>query len=265
MKYIVIVLVLLAFRSVNAQEQPLISYVRPLVGTSGYGNIYPGSQIPFGGIQISPDTDFDYYDAAAGYKYDHTTLLGFSLTHLSGTGIPDLGDFLFMPGGVGYRAEYTDTEIVYFYFLTAERFPEPEVFTPPSPAFFRTLCLDGASCWDLSVPGYKLRTASALMGILAIRFLQESFRDPEVNISAACRHGGISEGYFRRIFRQRFGISPIAYLTSLRADLGRKLLAEGATVESAAAACGICDPKYFSRVLKKVYGCTPSRMKNNTD
>lgn len=78
--------------------QPLIQYVKPLVGTSGFGNVYPGAQIPFGGIQISPDTDFDYYDAAAGYKYDHKTLLGFSLTHLSGTGIPDLGDFLFMPG-----------------------------------------------------------------------------------------------------------------------------------------------------------------------
>lgn len=73
-------------------------YVRPLVGTDGYGNVYPGAQIPFGGIQISPDTDRDFYDAAAGYKYGHGTLLGFSLTHLSGTGIPDLGDFLFMPG-----------------------------------------------------------------------------------------------------------------------------------------------------------------------
>ena len=78
---------LLAFATVSAQQQPLISYVRPLVGTSGYGNTYPGAQIPFGGIQISPDTDADYYDAAAGYKYDHKTLLGFSLTHLSGTGI----------------------------------------------------------------------------------------------------------------------------------------------------------------------------------
>ena len=85
---------LLAFATVSAQQQPLISYVRPLVGTSGYGNTYPGAQIPFGGIQISPDTDADYYDAAAGYKYDHKTLLGFSLTHLSGTGIPDLGDLL---------------------------------------------------------------------------------------------------------------------------------------------------------------------------
>lgn len=79
-------------------DEPLIRYVKPLVGTSGFGNVYPGAQQPFGGIQISPDTDADDYDAAAGYKYDHATLLGFSLTHLSGTGIPDLGDFLFMPG-----------------------------------------------------------------------------------------------------------------------------------------------------------------------
>ena len=73
-------------------------YVDPLIGTLGFGNVYPGSQVPFGGIQISPDTDFDDYDTAAGYKYDHPTLLGFSLTHFSGTGNPDLGDFLFMPG-----------------------------------------------------------------------------------------------------------------------------------------------------------------------
>ena len=89
---------MLAFLSLKAQDTLLVSYVRPLVGTSGYGNTYPGSQIPFGGIQISPDTDFDFYDAASGYKYDYSTLLGFSLTHLSGTGIPDLGDFLFIPG-----------------------------------------------------------------------------------------------------------------------------------------------------------------------
>lgn len=91
-------LALLASASLNAAGESRISYVRPLVGTDGYGNVYPGSQVPNGGIQISPDTDSDFYDAAAGYKYSHPTLLGFSLTHLSGTGIPDLGDFLFMPG-----------------------------------------------------------------------------------------------------------------------------------------------------------------------
>ena len=78
----------------TAQNEKLTEYVNPLVGTDGYGNVYPGAQIPFGGIQISPDTDAKYYDAAAGYKYNHTSILGFSLTHLSGTGIPDLGDFL---------------------------------------------------------------------------------------------------------------------------------------------------------------------------
>lgn len=76
----------------------LTQYVNPFVGTAGFGNVYPGAQIPFGGIQISPDTDDYDYDVAAGYKYTKPAIQGFSLTHLSGTGIPDLGDFLFTPG-----------------------------------------------------------------------------------------------------------------------------------------------------------------------
>ena len=84
--------------SLYSNNERLVDYVNPFVGTEGYGNVYPGAQIPFGGIQISPDTDSRFYDAASGYKYDHNSILGFSLTHLSGTGIPDLGDFLFIPG-----------------------------------------------------------------------------------------------------------------------------------------------------------------------
>ena len=52
-----------------AQTEKLTDYVNPFVGTDGYGNVYPGAQIPFGGIQISPDTDSRFYDAASGYKY----------------------------------------------------------------------------------------------------------------------------------------------------------------------------------------------------
>lgn len=85
-------------KGADAPVEDLSQYVNPLIGTSGFGNVYPGAQVPFGGIQISPDTDHDDYDTAAGYKYDRETVAGFSLTHLSGTGIPDLGDFLFMPG-----------------------------------------------------------------------------------------------------------------------------------------------------------------------
>ena len=76
----------------------LIDDVNVFVGTDGFGNVYPGAQLPYGGIQISPDCDDHDYDCAAGYKYSKPTVQGFSLTHLSGTGIPDLGDFLFLPG-----------------------------------------------------------------------------------------------------------------------------------------------------------------------
>ena len=75
----------------------LSDYVRPFVVTKGEGNTYPGPSAPFGMIQLSPDTDRDLWDTASGYEYTDTSIMGFTLTHLNGTGIPDLGDFLFMP------------------------------------------------------------------------------------------------------------------------------------------------------------------------
>jgi predicted alpha-1,2-mannosidase len=76
---------------------PLADFVRPFVGAQGEGNTYPGPSAPFGMIQISPDTDITNWDTDSGYEYTDPTILGFSLTHLTGTGCPDLGDFLFMP------------------------------------------------------------------------------------------------------------------------------------------------------------------------
>ena len=87
----------LSVSSVSGQKR-LIDDVNVFVGTDGFGNVYPGAQLPYGGIQISPDCDDKDYDCAAGYKYSKPFVQGFSLTHLSGTGIPDLGDFLFLPG-----------------------------------------------------------------------------------------------------------------------------------------------------------------------
>lgn len=88
----------MASLAISAFAQNHIQYVNPFVGTAGFGNVYPGAQVPFGGIQISPDTDDYDYDTAAGYKYSRASIMGISLTHLSGTGIPDLGDFMFAPG-----------------------------------------------------------------------------------------------------------------------------------------------------------------------
>jgi len=80
-----------------AGETRLCDYIRPLVGAQGEGNTYPGPSAPFGMIQISPDTDTTNWDTDSGYEYTDPTIQGFSLTHLSGTGCPDLGDFLFVP------------------------------------------------------------------------------------------------------------------------------------------------------------------------
>jgi predicted alpha-1,2-mannosidase len=75
----------------------LARYVRPFVGAEGEGNTFPGPSAPFGMIQISPDTDTTNWATDSGYEYTDPTIQGFSLTHLSGTGCPDLGDFLFVP------------------------------------------------------------------------------------------------------------------------------------------------------------------------
>lgn len=93
---ILIPLTLLSLHAVQAGER-LSDYIRPFVGTQGEGNTFPGPTAPFGMVQLSPDTDKELWDTASGYEYSDPSIIGFSLTHLSGTGIPDLGDFLFMP------------------------------------------------------------------------------------------------------------------------------------------------------------------------
>ncbi len=72
-------------------------YVNPFIGTGGHGHTYPGAVVPFGMVQLSPDTKIDDWDHCSGYHYADQVILGFSHTHLSGTGIGDYGDIRFMP------------------------------------------------------------------------------------------------------------------------------------------------------------------------
>lgn len=71
--------------------------VNPFIGTGGHGHTYPGATSPFGMVQLSPDTRVEGWDACSGYHYSDSTILGFSHTHLSGTGAADYGDILFTP------------------------------------------------------------------------------------------------------------------------------------------------------------------------
>jgi len=72
-------------------------YVDPFVGTGAHGHTYPGATVPFGMVQLSPDNGRSGWDWVSGYHYSDSVIVGFSHTHLSGTGIGDLGDVLFMP------------------------------------------------------------------------------------------------------------------------------------------------------------------------
>ena len=74
-------------------------FVDPFIGTGGHGHTYPGATAPFGLVQLSPDTRIDMmdWDGCSGYHYSDSLLYGFSHTHLSGTGVADYCDILFMP------------------------------------------------------------------------------------------------------------------------------------------------------------------------
>ena len=92
----------------SGQDTDPLKYVNPFIGTDRMGHTYPGASVPFGMVQLSPDTDTlpyevngsynrDVYKYCAGYQYADSTIVGFSHTHFSGTGHSDLGDILLMP------------------------------------------------------------------------------------------------------------------------------------------------------------------------
>jgi predicted alpha-1,2-mannosidase len=83
--------------SLFAQTRDFTRHVNPFVGAGGHGHTFPGATVPFGMVQLSPDTRIDNWDGSSGYHYSDSTIYGFSHTHLNGTGIPDGCDILFMP------------------------------------------------------------------------------------------------------------------------------------------------------------------------
>jgi putative alpha-1,2-mannosidase len=105
----IILLVGLSISTIAQQlEKEPIDWVNPFIGTQRMGHTFPGATVPFGSVQLSPDTDTvpyavdgkynpKVYDYCAGYQYDDNTIVGFSHTHFSGTGHSDLGDILVMP------------------------------------------------------------------------------------------------------------------------------------------------------------------------
>ncbi len=86
------------FFSLAAFGQNYHQYVNPMIGTGGHGHTFPGATLPFGMVQLSPDTRIDgSWDGCSGYHYSDSVIYGFSHTHLNGTGVSDFGDIMLMP------------------------------------------------------------------------------------------------------------------------------------------------------------------------
>jgi predicted alpha-1,2-mannosidase len=92
-----IVMVIGFWNCIGKNKIDYTGFVDPFIGTGGHGHTYPGATLPFGMVQLSPDTRLTGWDGCSGYHYSDTTIYGFSHTHLSGTGVSDYGDILLMP------------------------------------------------------------------------------------------------------------------------------------------------------------------------
>jgi predicted alpha-1,2-mannosidase len=142
-------LIFFSIASVVTAQQNYSSYVNPFIGTGGHGHMYPGATLPFGMVQVSPDNGTSGWDWCSGYNYSDTTIIGFSQTHLSGTGIGDLCDISLMP----LYGQYADTTPIKSTFSHAKE--------KASPGYYSVLLDNGISV---------ALTASKRTGIQQYRF-----------------------------------------------------------------------------------------------
>lgn len=94
---LIIMLLITAACSVPEETREPAWYINPFIGTDAHGHTYPGASMPFGMVQLSPDTRLYGWDGASGYHYSDTGIYGFSHTALNGTGVGDYNDILVMP------------------------------------------------------------------------------------------------------------------------------------------------------------------------
>lgn len=98
--------------SPNINSQDLIKNVDPFIGTDLHGHTFPGATVPFGMVQLSPDNGTAGWDWCSGYNYSDSVIIGFSHTHLSGTGIGDLCDILFMPAVLSIDSDADSSKLI---------------------------------------------------------------------------------------------------------------------------------------------------------
>jgi len=208
---------------------------------------------------------------------------------LSGEAVIDCGkerftvtreNLLYLPQNLGYRAEYTDTDLLVIHFTTLKSDPKPEIYHPENMEKLKRLFLSAYQKWKNKEPGYGIFPMKYLYEILcelsegetknvlpphflkALSFIHENFRDSGMNLYRICTQAGISGTALRQLFRRYYQKTPLNYITDLRLEYARALISEGISVETAALDSGFNDSKYFARVVKKHLNCTPRELRS---
>lgn len=190
-------------------------------------------------------------------------------------------DMLFMPEGIGYRLNTGKEKIIAVHF-EAYGFESDvfEAFTPDNPDYFRELFMSLSEIWNTKKAGYGFRASSVFNKILegivkqqsksehgthyrkikdAVNCMNTSYTDSSLSVDKLCKLSSMSDTYFRKLFFEEFGVTPIRYLTDLRINYAVELLESGYyTVSQIASNSGFSDSKYFSTVFRKAIGCSPS-------
>lgn len=191
------------------------------------------------------------------------------------------GCVLYVPQGLAYSHDYTDTDLLLFHFITAKNDPEPEVYRPANPEEMGRQFQKALDIWEEKGPGFLSRSMSQLYKILgllaedearfrlpphflqAVRLLNERYRESSLRIGDICREAAISQTVFRELFRRHYGKTPVEYLTELRIEYARSLICADVPIETAALESGFSDAKYFCRVVRQRLGCTPRQLRSD--
>lgn len=152
--YLVIVVLLCVVITKAQDTRDYSSFVNPFIGTGSVdslslsGSNFPGAVFPFGLVQLSPDTEYAPEDPCSGYDYADSVIFGFSHTHLSGTGVADLFDFLFMPysGEIQWNAVIENKDVSENGYSSAYSHENEAA----SPGYYRVLLSDDAMQAELS-------------------------------------------------------------------------------------------------------------------
>lgn len=188
-------------------------------------------------------------------------------------------DVLYLPQNTPYIAKYTDTEMLVIHFNTNTDDKIPEIYSFSHAELLHKEFSQAYHLWEDKVPGYEAQVFSKLYYILgqlcikgtesnipehflkALSYIHANYRDSKITITDICEVANICATNLRVLFKKHYSKTPVEYITNLRLEYARGLISCGISIEEAAEKSGFSDSKYFARVVKKYFNCTPSAFK----